>query len=785
MPRENRKRGKRSKKQTVESPVRKEEPDSNNQYAEAGPSWIVSRPEETEELNSEAPFGYVDADVKAYFRTVDTQIRNWQDGEDDAVVEEDQMDPNSEKRMFFNAALTEMTGKEKQLATDPDCSIVLERMAYSMNDFVRRVFLDSLSGSYELLVQHRFASHVCQTLFYVSFDTISRELNGIFPSVPDSDKGELRTMVQLILDICEELLPYLNSLMMNPFASHVVRVLLSLLCPAAFPTSEFQPNLRSKKSSAWKSKQGHLSSLFSDSKGKGNEVRLIKVPPEFDAMARRFVTTTRAELGSNEVRALAASDVAGPCLTMLLHIETLYQMADEENSLMDRMTVGAISESLKENPKDIQPSDYLGTLFRDPTSSHVLETIMTRVSDKPFSLLWNAYLKGKLPRLSVHPVANYVVAKSLERCNSSQLEEVYQELEGSWEKFITSSRTSVLRAAIQRSATLCTLEENAVHALSKAFGLLTLDQMKVLVPCALHLKPIQDYQLLHKNDNGRPKQTEKEDSSSSREATVQGSLLLQTVLKLSEPYNQCVIDSFNALEISERLKISHDASGSRIIDALLDSPTISQKSKRTFVMSFIGHYHELVDDRIGSRVGDKCFAFADTYLKEKIARSVLPHEQALIGSFYGKFFSRNLNLYLLRRRPDEWRSMQSSSKLGSGGGQNKKKGEGEVADAIEDQEMAVVEPQEKFQPEKNKKRKRRDKVDAQGDEIDQVFSLAPVKFKGPGLAIAHNNKGDHLQEEKLKMLDADPSLREVFNAIKSAPKSDGKDRLKKRKKLPV
>jgi nucleolar protein 9 len=52
-----------------------------------------------------------------------------------------------ERRLFFVAALTEMTGKEKQLATDPDCSQILERMIHSMDDFVRRVFMDSLAGS--------------------------------------------------------------------------------------------------------------------------------------------------------------------------------------------------------------------------------------------------------------------------------------------------------------------------------------------------------------------------------------------------------------------------------------------------------------------------------------------------------------------------------------------------------------------------------------------------------------------------------------------------------------
>jgi nucleolar protein 9 len=57
------------------------------------------------------------------------------------------MTNGSDRRMFFVAALQEMSGKEKQLSTDPDCSIVLERMTYSMDDFVRRIFVDALSGS--------------------------------------------------------------------------------------------------------------------------------------------------------------------------------------------------------------------------------------------------------------------------------------------------------------------------------------------------------------------------------------------------------------------------------------------------------------------------------------------------------------------------------------------------------------------------------------------------------------------------------------------------------------
>lgn len=142
---------------------------------------------------------------------------------------------------------------------------------------------------------------------------------------------------------------------------------------------------------------------------------------------------------------------------MLLDVEAELDMSDEHGSLMDRVTVGVISASRKllftvvfslvfiiyhavdEGTTTIEPSDYLGTLFRDPTSSHLLETIVARASDKPFALIWNTYLKGKLPRLAVHPVSNFVVAKALERASPTHLEDAYTELQDVWEKMISTA----------------------------------------------------------------------------------------------------------------------------------------------------------------------------------------------------------------------------------------------------------------------------------------------------------------------------------------------------------
>lgn len=99
---------------------------------------------------------------------------------------------------------------------------------------------------------------------------------------------------------------------MDPFASHVVRALLALLCPNLFPP-EKSYTVRSKKSAAYKAKQGPLKSVFTND----SETPVLGTPSvskELLLLAPRFVTALRENLGENEVRALAANQVASPVL---------------------------------------------------------------------------------------------------------------------------------------------------------------------------------------------------------------------------------------------------------------------------------------------------------------------------------------------------------------------------------------------------------------------------------------------------------------------------------------
>ena len=95
MPRENRKRGKKHKKQPEQ--VEQEQVAKVQPPAEefSRPSWI--KPAHAEEEDPAAPFGYVEADVKAYFRTVDVQIRGWAETAVEQEEDAEDHDPNEGK----------------------------------------------------------------------------------------------------------------------------------------------------------------------------------------------------------------------------------------------------------------------------------------------------------------------------------------------------------------------------------------------------------------------------------------------------------------------------------------------------------------------------------------------------------------------------------------------------------------------------------------------------------------------------------------------------------------
>ncbi|KAF8529284.1 ARM repeat-containing protein [Hysterangium stoloniferum] len=751
MPRENRKRGKKHKNKPEEPEQQLYIAQDHENPHQDGIEPDVNAASARNAL--EAPFGLLDPDLKAYFKTVDDQLKDWQD---EKVVNVDtEVDANEERRMFFVAALSEMNGKELQLASDPECSPVLERMIYSMDDFVRRVFADSLAGSWLSLITNRFASHVCQTLFALAGDTIGRESRGIFPSTSNApEKGELLSLTRLVLDACDDVLPELLTLMRDPFGSHVLRTLLILLAPPKNLSSSLgqrhAPAASSKKSTSWKARRGPMKAILPDQFANSTVPKPEIV--EFTMLAKKFLDRLRSILDGNEVRALAMDKVASPVLQIFIELEASLKESDRPSSLMDHLLAGLISESDFETDK----SSFVSALLVDVASSHISESILSHSSTRTFSRIWKRWIVHDLPQLVTHPVANFVVAKGILRLSKDELTDTITRLESVWKKILKFSRFGVLLNVIERCGQLNSQEDVIIETICSLYEIRTAEDRRLFVPCILRLQTLTVCPLFKnvlsvhgisvarnttktKHEFEAPHLQQKNVIDPLGPKT-QGSLILQSILRMHEPYIHIVLDSLHSLPAAGLLALACNPTSSRIFDSIFESPTVPIRSRKKIITSFLGQFHLLVDDRIGSRVADRFWDAADPYLKEKIARSLLPHEQFLAGSHFGRFFTKNLGLTLLKRNIDHWKATRSKQYK-------------PVTSA-----NAIPTVPEDVPNTKTLKRK------PEEDEIDTLFN-AIVKKKVRG--VASLDQAHNLADSKSSTADLDLA---VLKAIKDAPR---------------
>lgn len=162
-------------------------------------------------------------------------------------------------------------------------------------------------------------------------------------SSPSFEKPIL-TNHRLVFNVLQELLEVLPSLIMDPFGSHVVRTLLSTLSPDASssPDIHHDASSRSKKSAAFKAKQGSMSSVLTSSSLPSSSSS--HSPEVLVALARRMVQEVRSRLSDNEIRALASDKVASPALQIMLRIESEGGESGVPGSMMDRVLMGLITQ---------------------------------------------------------------------------------------------------------------------------------------------------------------------------------------------------------------------------------------------------------------------------------------------------------------------------------------------------------------------------------------------------------------------------------------------------------
>jgi nucleolar protein 9 len=283
---------------------------------------------------------------------------------------------------------------------------------------------------------------------------------------------------------------------------------------------------------------------------------------------------------------------------------------------------------------------------------------------------------------------------------------------------VATARTSVLQALVDRAGVLGDCQNAVLDLIISALDLPETDQI-ALVPCLMVLKTFPTYQALitgtsppvqpadaldpdaeaaARMEGWKNRRQPKRDSGGLT-PNMQGCLLLQALVKL--PSTNEVLDSLLAQEVSTLLEYAKHSIASHFLDAALTSPSVLLRYRRQLISTFLGHYAELAQDRVGSRVADTIWAAADGYMREKIARTLIPEATILGNSEYGRFFVRKLDLWGLERRPEEWRDAQLGVKARPG------RTSARAINGHQDSEEGMKE-----------KEKRKE----MGDEIDELFA---------------------------------------------------------------
>ena len=131
----------------------------------------------------------------------------------------------------------------------------------------------------------------------------------------------------------------------------------------------------------------------------------------------------------------------------------------------------------------------------------------------------------------------------------------------------------------------------------------------------------------------------------------------------------------------------------------------------------------------------------------------------MAASFYGKFFARNLNLYMLRRKPEDWKNFQSQQKLSSS----------QPSNNPSNGTLAALAP-----PAKKPTKRKRDP--GPENEIDVLFDQSlGKKIKTAIVEPEHTPsiiKGFASDDTATSHLVADQGLNDVLVAIRAAPKDE-------------
>lgn len=671
MPREKQKRGRRAEQKaqkeeskreyddTLEAPSAKRMKPSNDADTVAESSFTTGADyisldvgedqQEVEEAgdggNGDTPFyGLLDSDEQEYFSRANE------------MLEANQFHDAEERNLFVESVYQEANGKELKIACSQGCSRLLEKLI-SMSDVkqIRRIF-GKFRGHFLHLVQHRFASHCCETLFIHAAPAVMQKTPKSQSKKSEDGEDELDlSLADMFMGVIEELKDNWGYLLTERFASHTIRVLLLVLAGEPVDVTSKDSVVASRK----KERLG-LPAAGAGMQEETAPTQKRSVPESFEPALKKIMSDMVSGVDDTYLRALATQPIGNPVLQVLLFLELSHfgkSSAKNPRSILRRLVP---DESFEEGTDS---ATFIRGLLYDPVGSRLVETMVRYMPGKVFKNLYKNNLRDRVGSLARNSTAGYVVLRTLERLGKDDLQSAMDLIIPEVPGLIERSRLVVPKVLIERCVIRNVDTKPFAKALQEAYDAdptVRLRQMLRLDESTdkpTHRSEDEEMEDENGEENERRRHNAPSGASSTSAAEkLHGSLLAQAMLTVPGPLSELVYSSLLAQSSETIVQLAKEATSSRVLQQALTLPTSTLQFRRQFIPRFQGHLTELAQDNSGSHVVDALWpASKDVFfVKERMAQELAQNEMILRDSFLGRAVWRNWSMDLYKRRRGEW-----------------------------------------------------------------------------------------------------------------------------------
>lgn len=588
MPKENKKRGRREEKKLKRSREdgddginaskrrKSEEPQYENdfipiesaEHPEGGPAehndYGADNWGGPDDEASQRPFyGNLEDEEQEYFRRADE------------LLELNDFPSDEERSLFLANVYREAEGKELKLACSQSCSRLMERLILLSNKDQKKKLFERLSGNFLHLVQHRFASHCCETLFIQSAPVVTQELAGEGEPDPQSGASEddvYVSMENLFLYTLNELEGHIGFLLTDRFASHTLRVLLVVLSGRPLEKGSTRTLLQSKK----KEKIGinHF-----DNHSPEYSLAQRSVPESFQFAIDKIISDTVATMDNSFIRVLATHPTGNPSLQLLLELE-LTNPAAKKNPPSQKTIISVLLPDDITSPES-ESATFVNGIIYDPIGSRLLETIVAFAPGKLFKQIYRTTFKDRIGSLARNEIASYVVLRVLDRLSKEDLDEAVSSIIPQISNLVSRSRTTVIKKLFERCQVRKADMEALASAIAEGYG----SDTTTLV---LKMAEVDPEALIKATSNSdKTNETPIKAPQKATAAQLHGSLLAQTILSIPGTPSTLIQNSILSLPPSILVAMSLYSTTSRIIQTALTPTETNLVFRRKLINTLI------------------------------------------------------------------------------------------------------------------------------------------------------------------------------------------------------